>query len=38
MVDKIVRVPREAIGKTIGRYGSVEMDALGEALRRWLSI
>ena len=38
MVDKIVSVPREAIDKTIGRCGSVEMDSLGDALRRWLSI
>lgn len=38
MVDKIVSVPRDAIGKTIGRCASVEMDAIGDALRRWLAI
>ena len=38
MVDKIVSVPRQAIDKTIGRCGSVEMDSIGDALRRWLSI
>ena len=38
MVDKIVSVPREAIDKIIGRCGSVEMDSIGDALRRWLSI
>lgn len=38
MVDKIVSVPLEAIGKTIGRCGSVEMDSIGDALRRWLAI
>ena len=38
MVDKIVSVPREAIDKAIGRCGSIEMDSIGDALRRWLSI
>ena len=38
MVDKIVSVPREAIDKAIGHCGSIEMDSIGDALRRWLSI
>lgn len=38
MVDKIVSVPREAIGQTVGRCQSVELDAIGDALRRWLAI
>jgi mRNA interferase MazF len=38
MVDKIVSVPREAVGKTLGHCGSIEMDSIGDALRRWLSI
>ncbi len=38
MVDKIVSVPREVLGKTIGRCGSVEMESIADALRRWLAI
>lgn len=38
MVDKIVSVPREAVAQTIGRCGPVEMDSIGDAIRRWLAI
>jgi mRNA interferase MazF len=38
MVDKIVSVPREAIGRTIGRCTAGELDAIDDALRRWLAV
>lgn len=38
MVDKIVSVPREAIGKTIGHCSAVEMGGIDDALRRWLGL
>jgi mRNA interferase MazF len=38
MVDKIVSVPREAIGQTVGRCQGVEVDAIADALRRWLAL
>ena len=38
MVDKIVSVPRAAVGKTIGRCTPGEMEAVDEALRRWLDL
>ena len=38
MIDKVVSVPREAIGRAIGRTESVEMDLVGRALQTWLSI
>lgn len=38
MVDKIVSVPREAIGRTVGRCTGAEMDLVDDALRRWLSL
>ena len=38
MVDKVVSVPREAIGRTIGRTDSAELQAVGRALQEWLSI
>jgi mRNA interferase MazF len=38
MVDKIVSVPREAVGRTVGRLAASEIDAIGEALRRWLAL
>ena len=38
MVDKIVSVPREAIGKTIGRCTAGEMEMVDNALRQWLSL
>jgi len=38
MVDKIVSVPREAIGRAIGRCTPGEMDSVADALRRWLDL
>ena len=38
MVDKIVSVPREAIGKTIGRCESGALEIIGDAIRGWLSL
>lgn len=38
MVDKVVSVPREAIGRTIGRTDSAELQAVERALQEWLSI
>jgi mRNA-degrading endonuclease toxin of MazEF toxin-antitoxin module len=38
MVDKVVSVPRGAIGKAIGRCTDQEMDAIDGALRRWLGL
>lgn len=38
MVDKIVSVPRAAIGRTVGRCLPQELDAVNEALRTWLAL
>lgn len=38
MVDKIVSVPREALGRAIGRCESRELDGINAALRGWLSL
>jgi mRNA interferase MazF len=38
MIDKVVSVPREAIGRTVGRCSAAEMDLIDDALRRWLSL
>ena len=38
MVDKIVSVPRDAVGKTIGRCTSSEMETIDDALRNWLGL
>jgi len=38
MVDKIVSVPREALGRAIGRIESIELDQVERALHTWLSI
>jgi mRNA interferase MazF len=38
MVDKIVSVPRQAIGKTVGRCTAGEMETVDEALRLWLAL
>lgn len=38
MVDKIVSVPKESIGRTIGRCTPGEMDTIDAALRRWLAL
>lgn len=38
MVDKIVSVPRRAIGRAVGRCLAQELDAVDEALRTWLAL
>lgn len=38
MIDKVVSVPRDAIGRTVGRCSAAEMDLIDDALRRWLSL
>lgn len=38
MVDKIVSVPREALGRSVGRVESTELDQVALALQTWLSI
>jgi len=38
MVDKIVSVPRASIHRAIGRCAASEIDAVDDALRRWLSL
>jgi mRNA interferase MazF len=38
MVDKVVSVPRDAVGRAVGRLESTELDLVGRALQYWLSI
>jgi mRNA interferase MazF len=38
MVDKVVSVPRAAIGRTVGRCDAGEIDAVDGALREWLAL
>jgi mRNA interferase MazF len=38
MVDKIVSVPRTSIAKVIGRCDVDELEAVDNALRRWLAL
>jgi mRNA interferase MazF len=38
MVDKVISVPRDAIGKRIGRFAPGELDLVDEALRGWLAV
>jgi mRNA interferase MazF len=38
MVDKVVSVPREAVGPVIGTCDLAEMDHVGAALRGWLAL
>jgi mRNA interferase MazF len=38
MVDKIVSVPRSAIGKRIGTCDGAELQLVDDALRRWLAL
>jgi len=38
MVDKVVSVPRESIGRVVGTCSRDEMEAVGEALRTWLAL
>lgn len=36
MIDKVVSVPRSSVEDEIGRCDDAEMEAVGDALRRWL--
>jgi mRNA interferase MazF len=38
MVDKLVSVPREAIGRTVGQCDADEMALVNDALRVWLAL
>ena len=38
MVDKIVSVPRAAIGEEIGECDAGELEAVEDGLRRWLGL
>lgn len=38
MVDKIVSVPRAAISEEVGECSGEELDAVGDSLRRWMSL
>ena len=36
--DKMISVPRAAIGRAIGACATHELDAIGDALRAWLEL
>lgn len=38
MVDKVVSVPKPAIGRAIGRCSPEELEAIDDGLRRWLNL
>ncbi len=38
MVDKVVSVPRAAIGQSIGRCSLDELEVIDDGLRRWLTL
>jgi mRNA interferase MazF len=38
MVDKLVSVPRQAIGEQLGSCDETELGATEDALRRWLAL
>jgi mRNA interferase MazF len=38
MVDKVVSVPRAALGEVVGRCSPEELDLVADALRRWLDL
>lgn len=38
MADKLVSVPRSAVGRAVGRCDSEELGAVAEALSRWLDL
>jgi mRNA interferase MazF len=38
MVDKVVSVPRSAIGRRIGGCDPAELELVEDALRRWLAL
>ena len=38
MADKVVNVPRRAVGRVIGRLDAAEMRSVSRALRDWLAL
>jgi hypothetical protein len=38
MIDKVVSVPRAAVGQGIGRCDPAHLEAIDEALRLWLAL
>jgi mRNA interferase MazF len=38
MIDKVVSIPREAVGPVIGTCDLAEMEHVGAALRGWLAL
>jgi len=38
MIDKVVSVPRAALGRAIGRLENSELDLVGRALQVWLAV
>jgi len=38
MADKVVSVPRAAVGRSLGRCDDAELSAVEEALRRWFAL
>lgn len=38
MVDKVVSVPRQAVGRVIGRLDAAELRTVSRALRDWLGL
>jgi mRNA interferase MazF len=38
MVDKVVSVPRSAVGRKVGGCDATELELVDEALRRWLAL
>jgi mRNA interferase MazF len=38
MVDKVVSVPRTSIARSIGHCSPEELEAVDDALRRWLDL
>jgi mRNA-degrading endonuclease toxin of MazEF toxin-antitoxin module len=38
MVDKIVSVPADAIGREIGRCDPLHLELIDDVLRRWLDL
>ena len=38
MIDKMASVPRSAVSRTIGRCDNEELEAVADALRRWLDL
>lgn len=38
MVDKIVSVPRDALGKVVGTCSAAELMTVSDAIRQWLDV